>query len=80
MPSPRDKTGNLLVQLGVAALSGSAIGAILSKFSTIDDLRTANPRLYDMLIGAGVIAAHEGLEQHEERPFPHQMPPPGYMP
>lgn len=82
MSSPPEKRANLVVQLGLAALSGSAIGALLSKFQSVHELQASNPRLYDMLIAAGVVAAHEATEaQAPQYQAPtHAMQPPGFLP
>jgi hypothetical protein len=71
---------NLLFELGLAALSGSALGALISKFHSLDELREQNPRLYEMLIGAGVVAANEALEEQpaaQSQLLP-QFRPPGW--
>lgn len=59
-------SSNLLLDLGLAALTGSAIGAIISKFRTIDELRLSQPRLYEMLIGAGIVTAESALTPSQD--------------
>jgi NAD-dependent DNA ligase len=69
-----------LFELGLAALSGSALGALISKFNSIEELRQQNPRLYEMLIGAGAVAANEVVEE-EAQNGQHLLPqfrPPGW--
>lgn len=59
-------SSNLLLDLGLAALTGSAVGAIISKFRSLDELRLAQPRLYEMLIGAGIVTAESVLSPTQD--------------
>jgi phospholipase/lecithinase/hemolysin len=69
-----------LVELGLMAVSGSAVSALLSKFKSIEEIRLTNPALYAMLVAGGAAVANEMRRENDEQQVQNNgLSIPGYM-